>query len=217
LELTRYIHLNPLRAGIVEDLPGLSRYPWSGHSAIVGRVKRDWQDTETILGYFGTHRREAISRYESFVGDGVEQGRRPELAGGGLVRSAGGWFQVLSLRRKGVRMASDERILGGGSFVERLMEEVKDGERETLRLRGRIGDFQSLAREVAQAEGITVEALRSGGRSRLVSQARRRFCRMAVRTMIYPAAQVARFLGVTTAAVVRAADAVEPETQSTAQ
>ena len=44
LELTRYIHLNPLRAGMVGDLEGLKNYPWAGHSVIMGRVERKWQD-----------------------------------------------------------------------------------------------------------------------------------------------------------------------------
>ena len=39
LELIRYIHLNPLRAGLVNDLTDLDKYPWTGHSAILGRRK----------------------------------------------------------------------------------------------------------------------------------------------------------------------------------
>ena len=39
LELTRYIHLNPLRARLVEDLKSLDKYPWSGHSTILGHCK----------------------------------------------------------------------------------------------------------------------------------------------------------------------------------
>ncbi len=39
LELIRYIHLNPLRAGLVKDLQELDKYPWTGHSAILGRSK----------------------------------------------------------------------------------------------------------------------------------------------------------------------------------
>jgi len=39
LELIRYIHLNPLRAKLVQDLNELDRYPWTGHSAILGRRK----------------------------------------------------------------------------------------------------------------------------------------------------------------------------------
>ena len=57
LELTRYIHLNPLKAGIVRSLKELERYEWSGHSAIVGTVKREWQDTGAIMRYFGKDKR----------------------------------------------------------------------------------------------------------------------------------------------------------------
>jgi len=35
-ELTRYIHLNPLRAGLVKDLNELDEYQWAGHSVILG-------------------------------------------------------------------------------------------------------------------------------------------------------------------------------------
>ena len=37
LELVRYIHLNPVRAGLVKDVGGLDRYPWSGHSVLLGK------------------------------------------------------------------------------------------------------------------------------------------------------------------------------------
>ena len=73
----------------------------------MGRLKREWQDTQTVLAYFGPSQKEAIIYYEKFVQDGIALGRRPELVGGGLVHSAGDWFQVLSLRRKNIRVASD--------------------------------------------------------------------------------------------------------------
>ncbi|MBI3015292.1 MAG: hypothetical protein HYY65_09590, partial [Candidatus Tectomicrobia bacterium] len=41
-ELTRYIHLNPVRGGILKGLSELRRYPWTGHSAILGGVERVW-------------------------------------------------------------------------------------------------------------------------------------------------------------------------------
>jgi hypothetical protein len=115
LELTRYIHLNPLRVGIVRDMRGLRQYRWAGHSAIMGRVKREWQDIDTVLGYFGKGQR-AIEKYERYVEEGISRGKRPELVGGGLIRSLGGWSQVLSLRRKGIKVAFDERVLGGGGL-----------------------------------------------------------------------------------------------------
>ena len=115
LELTRYIHLNPIRGGVVPGLAALKMYPWTGHAAIMGAGSPAWQETETILAHFGTTRRRAARRYEEFVRAGVAQGRRPELVGGGLIRSLGGWSQVLPLRRRGVKVASDERILGSAS------------------------------------------------------------------------------------------------------
>jgi REP element-mobilizing transposase RayT len=49
LELVRYIHLNPFRAGLVEDLKQLESYRWSGHSALLGKIDRPWQDCRYIL------------------------------------------------------------------------------------------------------------------------------------------------------------------------
>lgn len=209
LELTRYMHLNPLRAGIVDSLDNLNEYPWTGHSTIMGRVERDWQDTDTVLAYFGKRRREAIGRYESFIEDGISQGRRPELVGGGLVRSTGGWSEVLSLRRKGIKVASDDRILGSSDFIQRLLSEAEEKEKETLRLSLKLPDLRSLAREIVTGERIGENELRSGTRKRDVVRAKRVFCQVAVKKIGYSGAEVARFLGVTTSAVNRSANSEE--------
>ena len=47
-ELVRYIHLNPLRAGLFDDLKALDKYPFCGHSAVMGRKSRTWQDTDGV-------------------------------------------------------------------------------------------------------------------------------------------------------------------------
>jgi putative transposase len=54
MELVRYIHLNLLRAGIVKDMTGLNRSPWSGHSVLLGNKKREWHNTEYVLSCFGS-------------------------------------------------------------------------------------------------------------------------------------------------------------------
>ncbi len=184
---------------------GLSKYSWAGHSAVMGKVERKWQEVDTVLSYFGRRRRVAIGKYEGFIREGISWGRRPELVGGGLIRSLGGWAQVVSLRRKGNKAAHDDRILGSGEFVEGLLSEADKRERDTLRLRGKVQDLGSLARRIGKREGVGELELRSGGRRGKVSRARRLFCQVAVGQMGYPAAEVARFLGVTTSAVVRAA------------
>jgi len=113
LELVRYIHLNPLRAGVVQDIEALRGYPRCGHSTLMGKVRREWQDTEYVLHLFGGRLRPARHVYERFVAEGVDLGRRPELIGGGLIRSAGGWSAIKALRSVDMRTMGDERILGG--------------------------------------------------------------------------------------------------------
>lgn len=76
---------------------------------------------EDVLIQFGNKRNEARGRYRSFVKDGIKQGTRPELQGGGPVRSAGGEKQGLPGRPKGVREQADERILGSGHFVTHVL------------------------------------------------------------------------------------------------
>ena len=168
-------------------------------------MERDWQDTGTILAYFAERSKEAVRRYQAFVAEGVDQGRRPELVGGGLIRSLGGWSQVLSLRRKGLRMAADDRVLGDGDFVEQIWSESAELEKENSRRKGPGVDLETLAREIAADRGITETELCSGSRRRKISEARRAFCRASLGELGYPAATAARFLGVTTSAVVRAA------------
>ena len=205
LELTRYIHLNPLRAGIVKNLKELKGYQWCGHSDIMGMVKRKWQDTDTVLAFFGKNRKKAIERYESFVEKGISQGRRSELIGGGLIRSLGGWSQVLSLKRAGTKLYSDERILGSSEFVKSVIADAGEKVKETLRLSLKTSDLPSLAMMVCEGEGIDETELRSGLRKREVVKARRIFCQIAVKKMGYSGADVARFLGINTSAVNRSA------------
>jgi hypothetical protein len=205
LELTRYIHLNPIRAGMVSSLEKLGHYPWTGHAGITGSVKREWQDRDTVLGYFGRRRREALKGYKEFMGEGLSQGRKPEFVGGGLIRSLGGWSQVKSLRRRGRKVASDVRILGSGEFVKGLLSEVEKREKETLRLRRKVVGIAALMKKVVVGEGLKEGDLRSGDRRRGVVRARRLFCQLAVRGMGYSGAEVGRYLGVTTSAVNRLA------------
>lgn len=205
LELTRYIHLNPLRAGVVASLKELSAYPWCGHSAIMARVERPWQDTDTVLSYFGRRRRIAIENYENFVANGIELGKRPELVGGGLIRSLGGWSEVLSSRRKGGKTFSDERMLGSSEFVAAIITDAEEKAKATLRLSFAIPDLPSLSKKICAREVIDQKDLCSGLRKRNIVKARKLFCQIAVKKMGYSGAEVARFLGVTTSAVNRLA------------
>ncbi len=125
LELVRYLHLNPLRAKVVPDLRTLDRYPWTGHSALLGHVPRPWHASGEILAQFGPTARRARLAYRAFVAAGIPQGRRPELEGGGLLRSLGGWQAVTALRRGREAYTSDERILGSSEFVDQFRQAME--------------------------------------------------------------------------------------------
>jgi putative transposase len=142
LELTRYIHLNPLRARLVEDLKSLDKYPWSGHSALMGKQKNPLvpeippviegnrhlaeKTAEDVLQYFGKNLKEARRRYRVFVEKGIKHGRRKDLQGGGLIRSSGGDIESLIGQKKGEREKSDQRILGSGGFVSGVLKNANE-------------------------------------------------------------------------------------------
>jgi hypothetical protein len=125
MELVRYIHLNPLRAGIVENMTELDCYKWCGHAVIKGRRRNNWQARKYVLKWFGQKEADSRKTYRDFVEKGIAQGKRPELTGGGLVRSIGGWSAVRSLRKSGVKEKGDERILGSGEFVLDILRDTE--------------------------------------------------------------------------------------------
>ena len=71
IEVVRYIHLNPLRGGVVPHLDDLDDYRYTGHSALLSTVPRDWQSTEEVLARFGRNPGWARAAYRKFVADGV--------------------------------------------------------------------------------------------------------------------------------------------------
>jgi len=79
LELVRYIHLNPVRAGMVAEA---AAYPWSGHRAYLGEEVLAWLTTDWVLGQFGVTAGVARRRYARFVAEGAGEGHRDDLYGG---------------------------------------------------------------------------------------------------------------------------------------
>ena len=203
MELVRYIHLNLIRSGLVRDIRGLNRSLFSGHSALMGYVKRYWQNTEYVLSYFGKGRNRR-REYLTFVQQGISQGRRAELVGGGLIRSLGSWAEVLSLRRRGGKQAYDQRILGDGEFVDTVLSEIDEIGKQNVRLAPKIMGVSSLAKRVCEVRKISIGELRSGSRRQEIVEARRILSWLAVKELGYSGAEVARYLGVTTSCVTRA-------------
>lgn len=159
LELVRYIHLNPVRAGLVPDLWALRHYPECGHAAVMGSIPRPWQATHEVLAQFGGTTRVARQRYEAFLQDGLHQG----LPAAVLVRSAG------EPEPARAAVATPERatdhVLGRGPLAERVSR------RSDQRV-GRRKSGQALMQEVSQALHLVPEEVASGSQEQRLANGR---------------------------------------------
>ena len=79
MELVRYIHLNPVRAGMTNSPDD---YPWSGHHAYLGKELLPWLTTDRLLLMFSTDVRKAREGYAHFVAGGIGETRRDEFHSG---------------------------------------------------------------------------------------------------------------------------------------
>jgi REP element-mobilizing transposase RayT len=117
LELVRYVHNNPVRAGVARFARSSD---WSSHQAYVGKVDApDWLRMGYVLERFGKDARRGAVRFNAFVDEGRKQARRPELSGSvsraenAAVRGALGDGHRLS-----------DGILGSEAFVSRVRKDA---------------------------------------------------------------------------------------------
>ena len=155
-ELVRYIHLNPLRAGLVEDMKKLDKHPWCGHSVLMNKTKQAWQNVDYVYGLFSEKKRLARTRYRVYVEKGILDDKRPDLTGGGFLRSTGGWAVLKGLRKVGIRVKGDERILGDSDFVENVLKSAEEELEQKYDLKARGYDFDRVAQRVAEVMKIEI-------------------------------------------------------------
>lgn len=52
LPLIRYVHRNPVEAGLVRSVEDLARFRWCGHAALMGRRPTSFEAVDEVLGLF---------------------------------------------------------------------------------------------------------------------------------------------------------------------
>lgn len=161
----------------------LDDYAYSGHRMLVGKARIEWQDAQYILGYFSKSDSSARQLYREFVQEGIGMGKRPELTGGGLIRSLGGWRDAKAYLKQTGREKGDERILGGSDFVEEALRVPEETLERRQQLKATGYGLDQLAREVAVLFTIEPEQIFSAGKYPLISKARSLFCYWAVREL----------------------------------
>lgn len=100
IPLSRYVHLNPVKANIVQ-MP--EQYKWSSYPGYIGKSKEDaWIEYSWVLSKFSENRKKAGNKYKEYVEEGLKEKIESPL--GDI------WGQL---------------VLGGGDFREKIMDLLK--------------------------------------------------------------------------------------------
>lgn len=124
IQLIKYIHLNPLKAGIVKNINGLEEYRWCGHGSIMGVRKEPWVNSMYVLSKFGSERDDSISNYLKCISEKTSNKTLETMVHG-----------TYTLGRKGICSTTSEsrcdglkgncRVLGNKEFAVRTMNWIK--------------------------------------------------------------------------------------------
>ena len=128
------------------------------------------------------------------------EGENEELSGG-LIRSSGGWSNVLSMRTRNERMEYDERILGGGDFVNSILKDTEEKETRQLKYRLSGRSIKNIIDEVCKKEQVNPIELKNGSRRKKVSLVRKKIACRSLKELGFSFAEIARNLGVNTSAI----------------
>ena len=142
---------------------------------MLGRRTCEWQDGAYALSFFGNP-----ASYLEFVGKGLDQGRRNDLIGGGVMRSYGGWTEV---KNSPVLVKGDERILGDASFVMGILSDAQQRLDRRTRMKLSGVNLEAVEKRVADLYSLKPDEGDRHGRPRRITQARSLFCFWAAREL----------------------------------
>ena len=136
---------------------------------------------------------------------GIAQGKRPDLTGGGLIRSVGGWGEIKRLHKGGIRLKGDERILGDSDFVESVLSESDERLERKYRLQAQGFGFSKVVERVSELLGLEVNEILRTNKQPEVVKARSLVCFWGNRELGMTTVEIARRLGICQSAVSRSA------------
>lgn len=191
-ELVRYVHLNPIRAGICKDLNSLEKYPWCGHAGIMGRKPRLFQDTKSVLRRFGKVEDESCAAYRHFLHEGLNEDT--------------GSDRLVELVRKSNLGSEEGRkaacwVIGDRDFVKEVTESKKARQLRISQFEKNGGTFGPIVEKVCALFKLNEKLIQKRQRGGPASEARKLFAYISVKGYRAPLGEVADYLGVGNAAV----------------
>ena len=172
LKLINYIHLNPLKAKIVNSLEELDTYKWSGHQCLVGKTECKWMRRDSVLKCYGNTEHSAIKNYLESLQNGLNSVTSREMVCGSYTIGINGIKS--SDQTIGISHWSGVcRVLGDKEFAKRVLSQLSD--HKSLEVRDRENIHKKIERLFEQMEirlGLSREVIRGNSRSSHLAEAR---------------------------------------------
>jgi len=208
-DLICYIHLNPIRSKLVQNLFLLQTYPWTGHHEILNQkppqsVPQLFSDhmIQEIYSYFGQTHTEAINSYMIFMNKGVSIGHRNIFKGGGWLRSTGMTKNEVWIVDSSDKTNYDERILGDKSFVHEVLSIAKAQQS----VQKQHVPINELIVKVCDFYQVNIEELLRGSQKSQISKARCVICFIEMNMMKRSGVIVGKMLRVSGYSAIRCAE-----------
>ena len=188
-QLIRYVHLNPLRSGIVRSLEKLKHWKWCGHGYLLGvdGAARQFQDRKETLRRFGPSEGVAVKRYLSYLAESIESS---SLEKAGLLSHSES-FELFGSHK------GWPAVIGDPDFAQKAMVRHEIGSHRKHRQADYSQVLRETASQICEKFAIKPEDLLRRGRQSIRSDARAFFCYRAHVEELLPLAIVARFFKIT--------------------
>lgn len=144
LELVKYIHLNPARAGYKNPM----NYLWSSHRYYLDSKGAGLINPQFVLSMFAPSKKSAVELYEEFMKEGIGEGSKEEF------------YKV-----------KDQRVLGDDVFFDEVMEKTQEPVKTEDRMT-KDKTLEEVAKKVFELTGVNEKELRGWSRSKKVIRAR---------------------------------------------
>lgn len=195
-QLVRYIHLNPIRAGICKNIKELDKYQWSGHSVLMGKQRNTFQNTKDIIRRFATDHETGIQGYRAYIIEGIEKGEGKDFLDD-IRQSNNGTADIKEYRCW---------VIGDQEFVKKAIENDTVKRIRLLEYRKKGITVETIARDVSGQMGIEYKNIHHRARSTVVSALRKIVAVVSYRRYGIPLLQIADFYGIQSSSVSRMLD-----------
>ena len=192
-ELVRYIHLNPLRAGICKTFAELDRFSWSGHAVLISRRYCAFQDVRTVLRRFSHDPGIAVQKYRTYMQD---------RAGGA---DTGNFIDIVRKSNTEVSDRKDLRcwVIGDPAFVKAALKQDAAKRLQLAACAKNGWTMKKVVEEVSQQLGIAAAEVFKRGRDNRRSMFRKVSAALAHRSCGIPIIEIARYYGIKSSSVSR--------------